>query len=183
MSKQAQKKQGKQRKIDEVKSLEERLSKTKALFLTEYRGLTHQQMERLRKALKKVTAEYVVAKNSLFAKALESSKKNIANLKEITDQLKNPTATLFAYGDEIAAVKELAAFIKTIQLPKIKIGIFGDRVASTTDFEKLATLPTRDVLLATLASRLQSPISGLHYALRWNMQKLVIVLGNVKGKK
>ncbi len=182
----------KQRKIDSVDFLKQKLEKAKVFFLTDYRGLTHQQLEQLRRALKKVEAEYLVAKNTLFKLALEKSKIQIspassgtgrANIKDITQELKNPTATLLGYGDEIAPIKELANFIKTVQLPKIKLGFFGGKIVTSSDFKTISTLPTKDVLLATLASYLQSPISGFHYALRWNLQRFVTVLDNVKGKK
>ncbi len=180
---QAIKIRGKQRKIETVDSIKEKLTRTKAFFVTEYRGLTHQQMEQLRRALKKVEAEFLVAKNTLLKLALDNSKIKLENIKTITSELKNPTATFFAYGDEIAAIKTLAKFIKTVQLPKIKIGFFDGKSATEEDFNKLATLPTMEVLLATLVVRLKSPIYGLHYAMSWNLRKLVTVLSNIKDKK
>lgn len=167
------------RKADAVTKLTNKLGKAKAFFLTDYRGLTHQQLETLKKSLKKVEGEFLVAKNTLLKIAL---KDNSAK-QDFEKELKNPTATLFAYGDEIAAIKELANFIKTTQLPKIKIGLFGGKLATEADFTKLASLPTRDVLLATLAIRLKGPIYGLHYALNWNLQRLVVALNNIKSKK
>lgn len=169
-----------EQKIENVSALKEKLTKAKTLFITEYRGLTHQQMEQLRKGLKKAEAEFVVAKNTLLKIAL----KDAGLLQdELEKQLVNPTATLLAFGDEIAAIKELANFIKLIQLPKVKVGLFGGKLATETDFKKLASLPTRDILLATLAMRLKSPIYGLHYALRWNLQGLVVALDAIKSKK
>lgn len=167
----------KQRKIDSVAQLKQKLEKAKSFFLTDYRGLTHQQLEQLRKGLKKVEAEYLVAKNTLLKLAIKSFDKAFES------ELKNPTATLLAYGDEIAPIKELANFIKNAQLPKIKLGFFAGRVATESDFKQLATLPTKDILMSNLVSRLQSPISGFHYALNWNLRRFVTVLDNVRSKK
>jgi len=175
-----------QKKIDTVASLKTKFEKAKAIFLTEYRGLTHQQLEQLKKSLKKVEAEYIVTKNRLVKIAMQECKNarmENTTKEELEKQLINPTATLFAYGDEIAAIKELANFIKARELPKIKIGIFAGKIATVADFQKLANLPTRDVLLATLAVRLNSPISGLHYGLNWNLQRFVTVLSNIEEKK
>jgi large subunit ribosomal protein L10 len=169
------------KKVDEVTLLKGKLGKTKALFLTEYRGLTHQQLEQLRRALKKVQAEYIVAKNSLMHIAMKEW--NSAAAEKLKDGLKNPTATLLAMGDEVAAIKALSEFIKTAQLPKVKIGFFSGEVTKEEDFKKLATLPVRSQLLGMLVGQLNSPIQGLHYALNWNLQKLVTVLGNIKDKK
>lgn len=172
---------GKQKNIDTVKSLKEKLVRAKSIFLTEYRGLTHQQLEMLRKSLKKVKAEFIVAKNTLLKIAMKEW--HAETVKEFEAHLKNPTATFLAYDDDIAAIKELAAFITKIQLPKIKLGLFGGKLATEKDFTTLSMLPTHDQLLAILAIRLKSPIYGLHYALRWNLQKFVTALNNVKEKK
>ena len=167
----------KQYKIETVTALKDKLTRAKAFFITDYRGLTHPQLETLRKALKKVKAEFVVAKNTLFKLALDKS------FKEVEKELNNPTATLFAFEDPITVIKELAAFIKNTQLPKIKIGLVDGQLTSAADFAKLAILPSKEQLIATLAIRLKSPIYGLHYALSWNMRRLVTVLENVKNKK
>lgn len=175
-----------QRKSDAVSQLADKLGKAKAFFLTDYRGLTHQQVETLKKTLKKVEGEFLVAKNTLLRIAMKQLNPSISSgqtMKQLEEQLKNPTATFFSYGDEISAIKELANFIKTTQLPKIKIGFFAGNIASEADFQKLASLPTRSVLLATLVNRLKSPIYGLHFALNWNLERLVIVLNNIKSKK
>jgi large subunit ribosomal protein L10 len=155
--------------------------------LTDYRGLTHQQLEQLKRALKKVEAEFLVVKNTLLGIALEVKDPKVQSFKDAKDklkeELKNPTAVLFAFGDELAAVKELAKSIKNIQLPKIKIGLFSGKLTTASDFTRLASLPDRQVLLAILAMRLKSPLYGLHYALSWNLQRLVIALNSVKNKK
>lgn len=181
MDKQTKKTKINPRKADTVSTLQDKLAKAKAFFLADYRGLTHQQLETLKKALKKVEAEFVIAKNTLLKIAIEqSSNKAIEPVKE---ELKNPTAAFFAYGDEISAIKELANFIKVKELPKIKIGFFAEKIAVIEDFQKLATIPNRDVLLSTLVGRMKGPLFGLHYALNWNLQKLATVLSNVKNKK
>jgi len=183
-----------QKKIDQVKNLIEKLGRAKALFLADYRGLTHQQLETLKKSLKKAQGEFVVAKNTLLKIALKEASKEPfdqtqgrrsfkdANEK-LEEELKNPTATLFAYEDEIAPIKVLSDFIKIHQLPKIKIGFFSGKIATGDDFMKLAALPSRDVLHATLAVRLKGPIYGLHNAMRWNLVRLVVALNNVKEKR
>lgn len=171
----------KQKKIDLAIDLKSKLDKANAFFLVDYRGLTHKQLESLRKILKKVEAEFVVAKNRLFKIALKSWKSEVAD--KFEDALENPSAILFTYGDAINAVKELAGFIKNTQLPTIKLGVFEQKVASQDDFKKIATLPSRAELIALLVGRMKSPLYGLHYALNWNLQRLATVLGNIKDQK
>src|SRR3990167_587934 len=146
-----------QKKEDTVKDLNGKFTRAKAFFLTDYKGLTHKELEDLRRRLKKVEAEYVVAKNTLIKIALEQTGKQTSG--QLKDHLKESTATMFAYGDEMAAVKALS------------------------DFAKNLTLPSRDILLATLLNGLNAPIQKFHYALSWNLVKFVTVLDNIKSKK
>lgn len=175
----------KAQKIETVKQLTEKLTKAKTIFLTDYKGITHQQLEGLRKSLAKVEAEYVVTKNTLLSRAMKSLNKaqDKKSIEQLGNELQNSTATLFAYGDEIAAVKILATFIKNTSLPKIKLGLFEGDIATETDFIKLAALPTKEVLLGTLVGRLSGPLYGLHNAASWNIRKLVYALEAVKSKK
>lgn len=173
-----------QKKIDQVTILKDKLAKARAFFLADYRGLKHQQLENLKKSLKKADSEFVVAKNTLLKLALkEDTRMENAGMQELEKELKNPTATLFAYSDEIAPIKTLSEFMKVNQLPKIKIGFFEGKIVSEADFLNLASLPTKDVLLATLAMRLNGPIYGLHRAMQWNLQRLVVALDQVAKKK
>lgn len=175
-----------QKNKDAVKILKEKLGRASSLFFTDYRGLTHRQLEQLRKALKKVQAEYIVAKNTLLKIALKEEKiEGIDNdmVTKLAQHLEEPTATLLTYGDEISAFKELDTFINTAQIPRIKIGFFSGKIATEQDFKRIALLPTREVLLATLVARLKSPLFGLHNAIRWNLAQLVYTVDAVAKKK
>lgn len=170
-----------QKKIETIASLQEKLKTAKAFFFTDYRGLTHKQLEELRKSLKKVQAEFIVAKNSLLRLAIQQLPKE--SLTQLESELHNPTAALLTHGDTVNAVKAVAKFIKNFQLPIIKIGFFEERIATADDFKKLSVLPNREILLATLAMRMKSPLYGLHYALNWNLRRIVVALNNIKEKK
>jgi large subunit ribosomal protein L10 len=74
-------------------------------------------------------------------------------------------------------------FIKTFGLPKIKVGVIGEKVLSSEEILQLAALPSREILLATLLTRLKSPLNGLNYSLAWNLQKLVLVLKRIEEKQ
>lgn len=162
-----------QKKIDTVSNLKDKVSRAKAIVLADYRGLKHKQFEELRKLLKKLDAELVVAKNRLFKLALGDQSKNLE------DFLTEPTATLFAYADEVAPLKELLKYFKSAGAGKAKVGMLGTELLSDTQVTRLASLPTREVLLAQLVRQLNGPIQGLHYGLNWNLYKLVWVLRKV----
>ena len=166
-----------QKKIDTVEKLTEKIAKAKTVVFADYRGLKHKQLEDLRKALKKVQGEFVVTKNRLLARALAS------RAKDVKDELRQSTATLFSYADEIAPLKELLKYFKTAGMGKTRGGFMGETVLSDGDVTRLAQLPTHKVLLAQLVRQLNAPIQGLHYALSWNLKKFVYALREIQSSK
>ncbi|EKD87223.1 MAG: hypothetical protein ACD_36C00186G0001 [uncultured bacterium] len=74
-------------------------------------------------------------------------------------------------------------FFKIAGAGKPKAGLLGAQVLSDTEVIKLASLPIRDVLLGQLVAQLNAPIQSLHYALSWNMNKLVWALNAIKNKR
>lgn len=168
-----------QKKVDIVAGLDEKLAKSVAIIFTNYTGLTHKQLEGLKKAIKPLKAEFVVAKNSLILRALDSRKIKLENDEDLAGQ----TGTLFIYEDLVSPLKELAKLIKELGIPSVKFGIIEGNKMTGEDVLRLSALPSKDVLLSQLAATLKSPIYGLHRALSWNIQKLVMTLSAVAKSK
>ena len=168
---------GTPKKEKTVIALTEKVGRAKSMVLVEYSGLKHKQLEDLRKSLKKVEAEFVIAKNRLLKRALGN---RVSSLETLLEQ---PTATLFAYADEVAPLKELLKFFKAAGVGRAKGGLLGTTILSESEVTKLASLPSREILLGTLVRQLNAPIQGLHYALQWNLNKFVWGLNAVKEKK
>jgi len=172
-----------------VTELTDKVGRATSIVLTEYQGIKHKQLEELRRNLKKTNAEFVVAKNRLLKRALRAApfgaqgKPTAHSIKSIEPLLEQPNATLFAYGDEAAPLKELLKFFKAVGLGKTKGGILGTQVLTDAEVTRLASLPSRDMLLGILARQLNAPIQGLHYGLQWNLNTLVWALSAVKEKK
>src|SRR5688500_8304661 len=85
------------KKVDIVIELTEKVEKSKGMVFTNYQGLTHHQLEALKKAVKKLDAEFVATKNSLILRALEGK----VDTESEKDKFTQPTATLFLYSDII----------------------------------------------------------------------------------
>src|SRR3989344_6079820 len=152
-----------------VAELSEKVAKAKAMVFTNYQGMTHRQIEDLKKALKIVNAELVVAKNTLLTISLK-------DYKDKMQELQGATATIFAYQDVVEPLKALAKSIKTLTLPKIKFGIIEGSLLAEEEVIRLSALPSLEVLIAQFIGGMKSPLYGLHRALSWNMQKLVLTL-------
>ncbi|OGG01543.1 50S ribosomal protein L10 [Candidatus Gottesmanbacteria bacterium RBG_16_52_11] len=168
---------GRQKKEATVASLTEKLGKAKSVVLADYTGLKHKQLEELRKVLAGVEAEFVVTKNKLLERALGDTASGIK------PHLTQATAILVNYGDEIAGIRELIKFFKSAGLGNAKAGLLGSQPLSGDEVKRLSDLPSREILLGQLVRQLNAPIQGLHYALSWNMRKLVYALSAVKEKK
>lgn len=194
--------QNKQKKIETVGILEEKVRRAKGVVLTDYKGLTHQQLEALKKNLKTVEAELVVTKNTLMKRAIQNTRKTqqtsnsdnqTIRQSDISESPKHrftessefsgPTAALFAYGDIIAPLKELAKMIKLLKLPTIKLALLDGKMLDAQTALRLAALPSREVLIAQVVGGMKAPIYGLHRALSWNLQKLVMTLKAIESKK
>ena len=163
--------------MDLTDELSARVEKSKGFIFTNYTGLTHQQLEGLKRAVKKVDAEFVVTKNTLLKRALGEERK-MAD--DVFDQ---PTATLFAYNDLVEPLKVLTKSVKEINLPIIKAGFMEGHALSNKDVTRLATLPSKQVLQAQLLGMMKSPIQNLHRALNWNLQSFVMTLNAIAKQK
>jgi large subunit ribosomal protein L10 len=165
-----------QKKEKIVAELVEKVNRAKGFVFTGYQGLTHKQLETLKKAVKTLDADFVATKNRLILKAMEGKVK-------VDQELNNATATLFLYGDPVMPLKELTKMIKELSLPTIKFGILDGATMTAEDLVKLSKLPSKQTLLTQLVYGLKSPISGLHRTLNWNLQKFVMTLKAIEKTK
>jgi len=165
-----------------VAELSEKAEKAKGFLFTNYQGLTHKQLEQLKKALKSANAELVVAKNTLLKLALQKVSKE-GKVSKVSNELEGPTATVFVYEDYLAPLRELAKTIKQFNLPTLKFGILEGQSVTSDQLLKLSALPSKEVLLSQVVYGLKSPITNLVYVLNANVQKLVHTLKAIEQKK
>jgi large subunit ribosomal protein L10 len=154
-------------KVAVVAEVAEKLQSATAVFVTEYRGLTVGQLASVRTALRPVTAELKVYKNTLALRAA-----NQVEMGSLEEFLVGPTALTFARGDIAGAAKALKDFAKTTPALVIKGGVLGTVPLSAKDVAALADLPSREQLLAMFAGALQAPLvktAGLLQALPRNL--------------
>jgi large subunit ribosomal protein L10 len=131
-------------------------SRSKALLITDYRGLTVSGMESLRAQIREAGGGYSIVKNTLAILALEAS-----NLPVPEDMLKGPTAIGFAYDEVPAVAKVLDDFAKDTKILQIKGGVMEGKVLSPSQVNSLASMPPREVILAQLLGLIQQPGNGV----------------------
>jgi large subunit ribosomal protein L10 len=149
--------------VDEITA---KLNESVAVFVSEYRGMSVGQLADLRTPLRAAGAEHKVYKNTLARIAATD-----AGFESLNEFLLGPTALTFVTGDSVAAAKALLDQSKANPLLVIKGGVLGETPMSADDVKALASLPSREVLLAQLAGAFQAPLvktAGLLQALPRN---------------
>ncbi len=153
-------------KVAIVEEITEKLNNSVSVFVTEYRGMSVGALANLRAPLREAGAEHKVYKNTLARLAATN-----AGYDSLTEHLTGPTALTFVTGDSVAAAKALADLARTNPLLVIRGGVLGTSPMSADDVKALASLPSREELLARIAGAFQAPLvktAGLLQALPRN---------------
>jgi large subunit ribosomal protein L10 len=137
--------------VAEVEAIKGRLEGSVAALLTEYRGLKVAELGELRASLRGSSTEYRVLKNTLTSIAVRE-----AGYEDLVALLQGPTAVAFVHGDPVQAAKDLAEFARTHPALVVKGGVMDGRVLDAAEIRQLATLESREVLLAQMAGLLQA---------------------------
>jgi large subunit ribosomal protein L10 len=139
--------------VDEVR---ERLGGSSASVVTEYRGLSVSDLKQLRQSLSAVGGDYKIFKNTLVRLAVANSEH--AGLESL---LTGPTAITFVQGDVSAVAKALRDFARANPNLVVKGGLLEGNVLSSAELTTLADLPSREILLASLAGAIAAPLRQL----------------------
>jgi len=144
-----------------VEEIKEKLQKAKTVVFVDYRGMTVADDTKMRAEFRKLGAEYRVYKNRLVLRAL-----NELGYTGCESYLEGTNAVAFGYEDEVAPAK-VAANAATENCPfPIKFGIYNNQVVDANTIKKLASIPSREVLLAQLVGMLSSPMRNLAVAIK-----------------
>lgn len=150
-------KQLKQAKVQEIK---ERLEKSQAVILADYHGLTVEEDTELRKKLREVGVEYKVFKNTLSILALKQ-----LGVEGLEQHLVGPLAMAISYDDPTVPARILNDFAKNHKNLELKAGLVQGEIYDLDKIKQLATIPSREVLLAKLLGSFKAPVSNFAYLL------------------
>ncbi len=154
-----------------VSMLQKRIEGFQAAVLTNYRGLNVEQMNSLRRRLREENISYHVVKNNLMKIASKGTE-----LEKLNDYIDGPIAIALSYGDPVPLAKVLMDFVKNQPLLEIKAGLVQGRVISPDEVKALATMPSRETLLAQLLSAIQMPAAYLLGAIMSAFQEFLYAL-------
>jgi large subunit ribosomal protein L10 len=165
-------------KRQEVSDLAELLRGSTAIAVADYRGLKVAEMQTVRRSLRANGVQLHIAKNRLLKIAADQ-----ANLAELKPLLEGPTALATIDGDEVALARALQEAFRPFRVVSIRGGMLGDRAVDAASLSRMASLPSREVLLGKFAGGIASPITGFAGVLAANIRNLAGVLNAVAEQK
>ncbi|MFC1807045.1 50S ribosomal protein L10 [Candidatus Omnitrophota bacterium] len=160
-----------------IQEYAERLTDVSLVFVTEFGGLTSKQIDDLRNKLRPFSARYLIVKNSLCRTALKG-----LNVSGVADLVDGACAISYGEGDPVSISKVLVDFAKKNNSLKLRGGYLDGKIISVDTIKELASLPSREVLLARLLSCMNSPISGLVSVCSGVIKKLLYALNEIAKK-
>jgi large subunit ribosomal protein L10 len=149
-------------KEEAITAIAGQLDAATSVYLTDYQGLTVDQSNKLRRAFRAANIDYKVLKNTLLRRVMEDR----GGFDELYDQLNGPTAVAFT-TDPAAPAKVLKKFLETnnIDLPRFKGAYIDGAIYDGTSLDALATLKSKDELIADILGLLLAPITNIASAL------------------
>ena len=141
-------------KVRAVEDIKGYFSASSSSFLTEYRSLPVADQQELRSSLRETGARYRVLKMTLTKRALH----DLGHV-DLDEWLTGPTAVAFVEDDPIPAAKALVAFSRDHEGLVIKAGMLAGQAIGPDQVARLATLDSRDALLATVAGAFNAPLT------------------------
>ncbi len=166
-------------KAQVVETLSEKFNKASLVVLFDYKGITVEQFNGLRRVLDKESeSDLLVIKNTLAKRAIDGSE-----CEALGEHLVGPNAALFSYGDPAAAAKSLSTYAKDVDAIDLKAGFMNGSLLNAGQVDALAKLPSRDELLSMLLATMQAPTSNFVSLMANIPRGLVNALTQIKEQK
>jgi len=174
----AQEKFGKISKEGMVKEIVSKFKDHPNFIITSYMGSSVSDLEQLRKNLKKNSADYLVVKNSILKVVFEKMK-----LQDESSMIEGGMGIALSGDDIISTCKILVNFAKDHDKLKIKSAVADGEYLPVEKVKQLASLPTKEVLLAQVVGGIKWPITGFVHTLSGIIRKFVYAIDAIKAKK
>ncbi len=165
----------KEKKINEIKQT---ASRAKVAIVSDYRGLTVEEITDLRRRLQAEKGDLAVVKNTLAKIAFKNTE-----FEGLDELLTGPSAIAYGFEDQVSPAKVITKFIKEKKKTSIKGGILDGKVLSDSEVKDLANLPSKEELYAKMLGSINSPASGIVGCISGVMGNLVRAIDEVRKQK
>ena len=165
-------------KNDKVALIKEKIDKAQVAVVSEYTGLSVEEITKLRRELQKEGGDYMVTKNTLAKIAIKGTPYEV-----LAETLKGPIAIAFGFTDQVAPAKVLSKCIKDTKKGEIIAAAMDGQLMSAEEAKALANLPSREELYAKMLGCINSPASGIANSVNAVMSSLVRAVAAVRDQK
>ncbi|MDH4069423.1 MAG: 50S ribosomal protein L10 [Ignavibacteria bacterium] len=162
-----------------LSEVSEVVGKATAMYLTDFTGLTVEEVTELRREFRKSGIDYKVSKNTLIRRALESA----GGYEELSAKLVGPTGIAYAYDDPVMPAKIIKKFVDKHNKLSLKAAIVEKQVYDGSRLGELSSLPNRTESIAGILGCIQSPLAGVPVVMNAIARDLVSVIGEIEKKK
>lgn len=169
----------KAQKTQTVEDLKAALLSSKLTVVSDYQGTTVSELTQLRREIQKAGGEFVVAKNTLVKLAIDGQ----SFAPTLNEFLKGPTAVIHTNGDPVPVAKAVTEYIKKVKKTSIRGGVLEGKSISEDDLKSIASLPSREVLIAKMLGSMNAPAQNVVYALSGVSRNLVYALEAIRKQK
>lgn len=138
--------------VEEIKA---QLDGAKSLVIVDYRGISVADVTELRRQCREANVIYKVFKNTMVRRAIEGTE-----FEGLTKDLEGTNAFVFSKEDSTAPARLIANFIKKAKCCELKSGVVEGTYYDTDGINVIATIPSRDELIAKFMGSIQSPIAN-----------------------
>ena len=138
-----------------VQAIAEDVKDAVSVVLVDYRGLTVAEDTEMRKQLREAGVVYKVCKNTMMKRAFEGT-----DFAALDEHLEGPSAIAISKDDATAPARIVANFIKKAKCCELKSGVVEGTYYDAAGIATIATIPSRDELIAKFMGSIQSPITN-----------------------
>jgi large subunit ribosomal protein L10 len=168
----------KDKKQEELNQLKKDLAEAKNLIIAQFQGITVAQDTDLRQKIRATNSKYRVVKNTLGKIAAKGTP-----AEGVTKALEGPSAIAYNNSDPVALAKALTAYAKTNPLFVFKAGMVEGRVINMADLGAIASMPSKEELIAKLLFLLNAPAQRIAVATNGVARNLAVVMQQAVEQK
>jgi len=154
-----------------IDKLHEKFLSAKVSVLSDFAGMSVEEIQEVKNTLRKARGEFKVVKNRLAIRAAKGT-----SLEKVITYFKGSVAVALGHEDPVPSMKALDTLFGKQKKLKMRIGVIDNQMIDLAAFKAIAKLPSREVLLGQLVTRMKSPMAGIRGALGGVLDKWVRTL-------
>ncbi len=171
------------KKNEIIAEIKDKMNNAPAIYLIDFAGMTVAEVDNLRSEFYKANIKYKVVKNTFALRAMKESESYSQFVNDLEGHFKGNTGIIFADSDPVAPARILKKLTEKSDKPKFKAAIVDKLYFGSDKMQQLASLLTKEEIIAGILSSLDSPVSGIVGAINAVIRDLASVIEEAAKKK